>query len=95
MPTTPAAPTWTHYRARIAALSRDREPGDPELLNARRDLRAARAEQYIEKILAEAPPLTAEQRDRLAELLRPARQPAPDRNTVVQSRIAELEGGAA
>lgn len=28
---------------------------------------------YVEKVLAHAPPLSDEQRDRLAELLRPAR----------------------
>ena len=34
--------TWTHHRARVASLSRDREPDDPELLEARRELQAAR-----------------------------------------------------
>jgi hypothetical protein len=38
-----------------------------------RNLHAARLEDYIEKTLAAAPPLTAEQRARLAELLRPMR----------------------
>ncbi len=32
--------------------------------------------EYVEKILAEAPPLNDEQRVRLAELLRPVRRPA-------------------
>jgi hypothetical protein len=61
--------SWTHDRARIAALSRDRKPDDPDLLAARRDLRASRAEDYINQLLAEAPPLSQEQRSRLAILL--------------------------
>ena len=41
-------------------------------------------------MLAEAPPLTDEQRSRLAELLKPARQ------AIVAARIAELgDGGVA
>lgn len=62
--------TWTHERARVASLSRCRTDNDPDLLAARRDLRAARLEDYISKTLGCAPPLTAEQRERLALLLR-------------------------
>lgn len=62
--------TWTHHRARIASLSRSRTPDDPELLGARRDLRAVRLADHIAKVVAEAPPLTPEQRDRLTGLLR-------------------------
>lgn len=69
---TDSGASWTTHRARVAGLSH-REPDDPELLDARRDLRAARAEDYITKVLAEAPPLTDQQRTRLCELLRPAR----------------------
>lgn len=61
--------TWTHDRARVAALSRDRTPDDPDLLAAKRDLRASRAEEYIERLVAEAPPLTPDQKSRLAVLL--------------------------
>lgn len=39
----------------------------------RRDLIEAKAADYIEKVLAQRPPLTDEQRNRLAELLRPVR----------------------
>ena len=35
---------------------------------------AAKVSDYIEKVLAEAPPLSDEQRNRLAELPRPARR---------------------
>lgn len=62
--------SWTHERARVASLSRSRPPDDPDLERARRDLRAARLEDYIKRTVAVAPPLTSEQRDRLALLLR-------------------------
>jgi hypothetical protein len=61
--------SWTSERARVASLTRSREPSDPDLLNARRDLAAARAEGYIQKLVDAAPPLTADQRARLAVLL--------------------------
>lgn len=62
--------SWTAERARVASLSRSRTPDDPELLDARRNLRAERLALHIATVVAEAPPLTAEQRDRLAVLLR-------------------------
>jgi hypothetical protein len=40
----------------------------------RRDLAEAKITDYIETVLAQAPPLSDEQRNRLAELLRPARR---------------------
>jgi hypothetical protein len=61
--------TWTVERARVAALSRDRAPDDPELLNARRNLRAERLALAICKAVDAAPPLSDEQRTRLAALL--------------------------
>ena len=67
-------PKWTHHRARVAALSRDRAPNDPELLAARRDLAEARRveqlEDHVKRVADHAPLLTSEQRDRLALLLR-------------------------
>jgi hypothetical protein len=62
--------SWTSERARVASLTRSRAPDDPDLLAARRNLRAARAEDYVRKLVAAAPPLSIEQRDRLAVLLR-------------------------
>ncbi|MFK4295019.1 hypothetical protein ABH924_000151 [Arthrobacter sp. GAS37] len=61
----------THYNARVGALSRSRCEDDSELLAARRDLRAAKLAAYVSKVVAEAPPLTNEQIDRIAVLLRP------------------------
>ena len=67
-------PQWTYYRARVAALSRDRAANDPDLLDARRNLRAARLEEYIARTVAAAPPLTEAQRSRLALLLHDAQR---------------------
>ncbi len=64
---------WTTERARVASLTRSRKPDDPDLLEARRSLKAARTEDYIARVVATAPPLTAEQADRIATLLRPLR----------------------
>lgn len=65
--------SWTIERARVAGLSRSRPADDPDLLNARRDLRAERLAEHIAKVVDDAPPLTPEQRDRLAVILRGGR----------------------
>lgn len=64
--------SWTQQRARVAGLSRDRAPDDPDLLAAKRDLRATRLEDHIRQVVDAAPPLTEEQRERLAALFRRA-----------------------
>lgn len=61
--------SWTSERARVASLSRSREADDPDLIDARRNLKAARLNDYIQRVVAEAPPLTSDQRSRLAALL--------------------------
>ncbi len=65
------ATDWRNARARIGALSRSRTPDDPDLIAARRDLHAAMLEEHINKVVTGWPPLSADQRDRLAVLLRP------------------------
>lgn len=60
------------YRGRIAGLTRavrngERPADDPELTNARQSFAAARIADYIEAVLAKAPPLTAEQRQQIAD----------------------------
>ena len=62
--------SWTAERARVASLSRSRDPQDPDLIEARRNLRCLRLEDHIRKVIAEAPPLSDDQRSRLAGLLR-------------------------
>jgi hypothetical protein len=62
--------SWQSERARVASLSRSRTPTDPDLIAAKRDLRAERLADHIARVVAAAPPLTNEQRDRLSLLLR-------------------------
>lgn len=59
-----------HHRARVAALSRDRAADDPELVEARRSLRAELLMQHMRELVASAPPLTNEQVEAIAALLR-------------------------
>lgn len=66
--------TIYHHRGRVAALSRSRASDDPEFIAAKTDLVAANMADYLIRTLAAAPPLTDEQRTRLAELLRPVRR---------------------
>ena len=64
------SPAASHHRSRIAALSRDREPDDPEIIEARRALGAQRLADHIDKWLADWPPLSDEQLDAIAARLR-------------------------
>ncbi len=65
-------------RSRLATHVRyhadDRQAAD----ELRRDYRAARLEEYIDRTLAAAPPLTDEQRRRLTLLLQPLPASGPD-----------------
>lgn len=63
--------SWQHERARIASLTRSRADDDPELVAARRNLKVERLAEHIARTVEAAPPLTDEQRDRLAALLCP------------------------
>ena len=54
-------------RARLAAASRHHP--DSNHVDLRRDLAAAKLETYVQRILDAAPPLTADQRDRVSALL--------------------------
>lgn len=60
----------THFRARVGALSRSRTETDPDLVAARGELAAEKLAEQIRRTIETAPPLTAEQRERLALLLR-------------------------
>ncbi|MGV0788684.1 hypothetical protein ABQF33_17385 [Mycolicibacterium sp. XJ2] len=75
MPAT-ATPEIRSAAGRVASLSRDLDQDDPDLIDAQRQLREAQLAAHIAQVVASAPPLTTEQRDRLAELLRPARESA-------------------
>jgi hypothetical protein len=58
-----------HARGREAALKRHRLPDDPAVIAAVADRRNAAAEQYIQRLLAETPPLSAEEKLHLTRLL--------------------------
>ena len=58
-------------RGRVASLTRSRPADDPELIEARANLAAEKLAEYVARVVAEAPPLTDAQRDRIAALLRP------------------------
>ncbi len=60
-------------RARVAAMRRH-HPNDKQTDELAADFKADRLSQYIRRVVDEAPPLSAEQRDRLALLLRGTRQ---------------------
>jgi hypothetical protein len=69
------SPVKARLRARTAGLGNGGYPPDhAKVVEAKRDLKMVNVEEYITKALAEAPPLTSDQRDRLAELLRPVRK---------------------
>jgi hypothetical protein len=65
-------PSPQSAKGTYAARHRQFPPGSPELVEAGSNLAAAKIAAYIERVVAAAPPLTAEQRDRLAGLLRGA-----------------------
>lgn len=59
-----------HYRARIAANSRRKSTASPhDLAELRRDYAAAKLAENLEKWIATAPPLTEEQKQRLASIV--------------------------
>jgi hypothetical protein len=59
--------SWPVERSRLANAVRNNRPAEAQ--EARRSMVAGRLEEYIAKTLAAAPPLTDEQRSRLALLL--------------------------
>jgi hypothetical protein len=70
--TSPRRRSSTAQQARSRLASAHRRHDDPEKIDeARRDLAAANIEAYVRKVVDAAPPLTPEQRDRLALLFGP------------------------
>jgi hypothetical protein len=67
--------TWRAHRGRLNALRRHRSPDDPAIADAARDLKATRLADHIRAVVDAAPPLTEEQRARLAALLAPPAMP--------------------
>lgn len=67
----------TKARSDLGVKTRKLGPDHPDTIEARRTFRAEQTAAYIEKVLAEAPPLTDEQKIRLAELFRPSTATTP------------------
>jgi hypothetical protein len=63
------ARTRTSVAGAVGAIERHHGGDDPRLPEMRRELRALSLEEHIAAVVDEAPPLTAEQRDRLVGLL--------------------------
>ena len=64
---------WTHTRAKIAHTKRQNP--DADVTELRRQLKAERLEEHVAAVIDSAPPLTIEQRERIAALLRPSAGP--------------------
>lgn len=60
----------------IGAIAKHNGDDDPRLPNLRRDLREAQLADHIRRTVDQTPPLTDEQRSRLALLLAPVRSRA-------------------
>lgn len=60
------------HHARYASLTRSRRSDDPELLDARRALRTVQLTMHVQRELDAFPPMTEEQKAKVAALLRPS-----------------------
>lgn len=61
--------SWQVERARIASLSHRRPANDPELIDARQNLKAIRLEEHVRSVVESWPPLRPAQAARVAALL--------------------------
>ena len=55
--------SWTSERARVASLTRSRPQDDPDLLEAKSNLKVELYAEHVRKLVAAAPKLTSTQRD--------------------------------
>ena len=67
------SPERAHARARKARLTQIHPADHPDVVKADQTVAVLAIKEYIEKTLAAAPPLSDEQRSKLAELLKPVR----------------------
>lgn len=69
---TPMSQTdWKKKRGRLAARTRHHGPDDPQVRALATEFAVDRLEEHVRRIVDGSPPLTGEQRDRIAVLLRP------------------------
>lgn len=81
--------SWTKTRSEIA-LAKRRDP-DADTTELQRRLKAERLEEYIRRTVDQAPPLTAEQRERIACILR---TPGTNAEFLEPAKRARAMGGA-
>lgn len=60
--------SWTHTRSKIASTKRLNPEAD--VTDLQRQLKAERLADHVRRVVAEAPPLTDEQRAKISALLR-------------------------
>jgi len=60
---------WEHARGVLGRRVRDHGPNSAEAAEARRNFEIARLAEHVRRVVESAPPLTDEQRARLASLL--------------------------
>jgi hypothetical protein len=89
------SPETAKCRARVAGLTGRRADDDPELLHAQSELEASKLADHIKKVLSTAPPLSEEQRTRLAGLLKPVRVRPDARKVAVANALETLDEEAA
>ena len=63
-------PPLSALQARYAALTRDRDPDDPELIDARAAFAHARSEGQVAEFVASFPPLSEAQLQRIGAMLK-------------------------
>jgi hypothetical protein len=63
-------PPLSILQARYAALTRDRAPDDPVLVEARREFAFAKLSEQVAQIVSKFPPLTEEQCQKVANMLK-------------------------
>ncbi len=74
-------------RAPKAQLHQVYPPDHPKITEAERNIKALRLQDHINQALATAPPLSTDQRSRLAELLKPARK------AIASARLGKIDKG--
>ena len=62
--------TWTKARSRLGNAVQKHGKDSPQAVEARVEFRALKLEDHVRKVIAEAPPLSDEQKERIAALLR-------------------------
>ena len=66
----------TKLAGEVGAIARHHGESDPRLPELRRELRALSLEEHIRKVVDSAPPLSDQQKAKLAALLRPSGEAA-------------------